>query len=247
MGKKVRLEPHSRGGLLIWKHPEPGRAYFIASDTAGGSSGGDFAAACVIDGETRDVVAGWSERCDPHNWGPKCARLGWYFNEAILAFETHPSAHGLAAANAARDYGYGRMYFTRRQDSIKKTVQDTLGFHTHLGTKPLLINEIKQAVEAGVAIPWPELVLELKRRKWSEPGATGERRMIGPGNDDKVMAFGIALMVRKDCYQRGMVKTEVVAPRTDSERYWAAEDKRLAALKKRRHLPLRRRLPSCMI
>lgn len=217
----MRLEPHARGTLIIWAQPEPGRQYVIATDTAGGGSRDDFAVAIVLDGETCNVVAGLKERCDPHNWGPKCACLGFYYNEAVLAFETAPSAHGLAAATEAKHAGYQRLYHRRRQDTFKKTYTEVVGFHTNAETKPLFISRIKKGLEGDMIVPWEDLLREMKEQHWDD-----SQKMVSKGHDDMVDALGIALMVRDDCYQRGLIKETVVQPRTESERYWAREKAR---------------------
>lgn len=235
---KAKLEPNPRGGLSIWAHPIPGRQYVLASDTAGGGATGDFAVAIVLDAETCDIVAGWRERADPHVWGPKCARLAWYYNTAMLAFETQPSTHGLTAATEAKNIGYQRNYHRRRRDSIKKTQTDVLGFHTNSESKPLMIDRIKKALEAKLSIPWEELLRELKDQAWDDTGKMTSRK-----HDDMVDAYGIALMVRDDCYFRQLITAEVKVPQTESERYWAREDQRVAhqeALARRHRSGMRR-------
>lgn len=229
----VRLEQHSRGGFLAWAHPEPGSQYVVASDTAGGGAHGDFSVAVVLEAETCDLVAAWRERSDSHLWGPKCARLATYYNEAVLAFETQPSTHGLAAAHAAVAYGYGRIYFNQRRDSYLKTLSSSIGFHTHAATKPLIIDRIKKQRDAGSTIPWEDLLLELKEQQWDERSPTGITRMVSRGHDDCVMAYGIALLVRDDCYVRQIIKTEVKPPRDESEAYWRRWEAQVAAPKRR--------------
>lgn len=243
---KVRLEAHSRGPLLIWAQPEAGRSYVIGADTAGGGSRGDFAVAVVVDAETCDVVAGWHERCDPHHFGPRCARLGTYYNTAVLAFETQPSTHGLTAATEAKNWGYERLYFRRRRDSIRKTTTDVLGFHTSVETKPMMIDRIKKALESRAVIPWEGLLREMKEQRW-EMTESGTIRMVGAKkstHDDMVDAYGIALMVRDDCYVRQILKQEEPRPITDSERYWHRQD--LMARAARPQNPSTWRLPHCL-
>lgn len=230
-----------RGGLKVWAWPEPGRQYILTADTAGGSKRGDKAAGVVLDGETGNLVAGWVERCDPHLWGPKMALLGWLYNEAMLGFETLPSAHGLAAAIEARAAGYPRSYHRVQYDSAQKRRTETLGFHTSVATKPLIISEIRQAMEAECLIPWIELVVEMKGQKRDETGL-----MTSNGNDDMVMAYGICHMIRRDCYHRGLIKLPVPVPVTDAERYWASEQRRIDRAEQRRGQSIRSRPPRWM-
>lgn len=224
----VRLEKHSRGGLLVWAHPEPDRDYIVASDTAGGGAHGDFSVAVVLEAEKCDLVAAWRERADSHIWGQKCARLASYYNTAMLAFETQPSTHGLAAAESAINFGYTRMYRNRRQDTYTKVWTESIGFHTHAGTKPLIIDRIKMQRDAGSVIPWEDLLYELKQQQWDDRTATNVPKMVSKGHDDCVMAYGIALRVRDDCYRRKLIKEESHEPTTATEHFWARRDRMFA-------------------
>lgn len=243
---KVRLEAHSRGPLLIWAQPETGRQYVIGADTAGGGSRGDFAVAVVVDAETCDVVAGWHERCDPHLFGPRCARLATYYNTAMLAIETQPSTHGLTAATEAKNWGYERLYHRRRRDSIRKTITEQLGWATSTETKPMMIDRIKKALEAGSVIPWEGLLRELKDQRW-EMTDGGTVKMVG-GNkrahDDMVEAYGIALMARDDCYVRQLIVKQEPRPITDSERYWHRQD--MLERASRPQIPSTWKVPHCL-
>lgn len=218
---------HPRGGLQIWSLPEIGKQYVVVSDTGGGGSRADHAVAVVLDAESCNMVGIWRERCDPHQWGPKCALLAEYYNEAVLGFETLPSTHGLAAAIEA-EKTYSRMYRRRRYDSIRKGNTDELGFHTNVGTKPLFLNRIKSGMEAWTqssgdshAILSRELIAELRNQSRDE-----KNNPVSNGTDDIVAAWGIALMVRDDCYAREIIRVRNPEPQTDSERYWAREKAR---------------------
>jgi hypothetical protein len=229
----LRLEPHPRGTLLSWAQPEPDRQYVIASDTAGGGSRADHAAAIVLDGETCRVVAAMHARADPHVWGPRCARLGWFYNEAVLAFETLPSAHGLAAAVEAKNLGYPNLYFRRRNDTYGRPPTDQLGFHTNVETKPLVIARIKKQMDLeDCDIPWVDLLEEMDEQFWDD-----NERMVSEGHDDRTMTYGIALVVRDDCYFRGILKPPEKKALTYTDRYWNEQEARMARKKPQRRIP----------
>ncbi len=234
----LKLEPHNRGGLFIWEMPVPGRQYVVSSDTAGGGAKGDPAVAIVLDAERCDIVAVWRELMDPHRWGPRCALLGWMYNEAMLGFETQPSTHGLTAATEALNYGYVRMYYRRRRDSGRRAPTDVLGFHTNVETKPLFINRIKQSMELGHSIPSRELLKELRAQYWDEKG-----QMASTGHDDMVDAYGIGLLIRDDCYARELIKPEVKMAVTFEDRYWAREKERVEGIESRQRHVARHRRP----
>lgn len=230
MKPQVQLEPNSSGGLLVWKEPDPALKYVLAADTAGGLAKGDFAAGCVIEAESCDMVARWLERADPNAFGPMMAMLGWYYNEAMLAFETFPSAHGVTAANAAMKVGYKNVWRRTRMDAIKRTSSEILGWHTNATTKPQIINRIKAAMEEGCDIPDEVLLRQLREQRWSEAGEMTGRRN---GHDDLLIAYGIALCVRDQCWTAGQLRSEPRLPRTASERYWMAWEARIGKAKKK--------------
>lgn len=232
---KIVLEPNSHGGLLLWQEPLPGHSYVIGADTAGGLMKGDFAAAIVIEAKTCDIVARWKERQDPHKWGPACALLAWHYNEAVLAFETGASTHGLTADTEARAAGYTNLYVHVRTDRVSRDRTEQRGWFTNVATKAPMIDRVKKAIEANAFIPDYELLMELRDQQTlvNEHGdLTG--KMGGSKHDDLMMAYAISLCVRDLCWSRGTIRTEAAKPRDESERYWAAEERRIAAEEKSR-------------
>lgn len=232
----LQLEPSGNGGLLIWQYPEPGRKYVIGSDTAHGLAKGDLAASSVIDAETCSLVARWLERSDPHIWGVKQALLGWYYNEAVLCFETFPSSHGVTANQEASKAGYRNLYIRRIFNKQAARIGEDYGFATNVQTKPIVINRIKQALmDPDVDIPDEVLLDELRTRSWNAKGD-----MEGAGHDDMLMSYGIALVVRDDLWKQGKLATSEAPPVTREARYWAQwekewrrEDQRRSAFKMR--------------
>jgi len=218
---RVRFERQRSGGVSVWKEPEPLKQYVIAADAAGGGEHGDFAAACVIEAETCDLVATFRSKIDPHRFGPLAARLAWYYGEALLAFETYPSAHGYTAALEAQHYGYKRLYRRHREDIGFRQIGDILGFHTNSTTKPQLIDRIKKALEEGCKIPSRDLMLEIKSKSWDETGDLSDR-----GHDDLLMAYAIALRVRDQAYTRGLLREKAPELNSWEDRYWAARRQR---------------------
>lgn len=217
---KIQLEPNNRGGLRIWRMPEPGRKYVVGADTGSGSRMGDYGAASVVEGESCDQVARWYEVSSPNIWGPRCAMLAMFYNDAVLAFETAPSTHGTTAANEAFRFGYRNLYRRMTTDRTTRKVTETLGFHTNSTTKPQLIDRIKRALDEGSDMPDEELLLQLRSRYRNERGL-----MDGPGHDDLIMAHGIALFVRDQSWIAGKMRPEIAEPHTAHDRYWEAQKK----------------------
>lgn len=232
-GPALELEASPRSGLCIWQRPDPARKYVIGVDTAGGLAKGDFAVAVVIEGESCAVVATWRERDDPNVWGPKCAFLGWYYNEAVLAIETYPSAHGMTCAREAQHAGYTRLYRRTPQDMLGRVMTEKIGWHTDGTSKPQLIDRVKRALQDAekdgtTPILDPVMLDELHEQHWNEKG-----EMESSSHDDMVVAFGIALMVRDQCWRKGELRVEVSPPNSEEGRFWASREKLISTPKAR--------------
>lgn len=238
---RYRPSPSAAGPLKIWQHPVPGRSYVIGIDSSGGGPDGDFAAAVVLDAEACAVVAIWRDHVPAIPWGKCCARLGHFYNLAMLSFETHPSAHGLSAAHAAAGMGYPKLFRHRMYGRTTRDSTDEVGFHTTSVTKPQCIDRVKQALDDNCPIPSQDLVDELRLQRWDVP-KTGLQRQGAPRmvtasrseHDDLVMSYAIALMSRDICWVAGQLRAEKVGPKTESERYWHAQ-----RTQERRRLPRR--------
>lgn len=198
--KPYRLMPSPKGGLSIWSWPDPARRYVIGVDSAAGVSGGDFSVAEVLDMETCEQVAEWHGLYDPTDWGRRCARLGWLYGEGVLAFETYPTAHGLSAARAAEAAGYRNLYRRQRLDEITRKFTTSLGWHTNVQTKGLMVNRVRLAIQEGHRIRSETLLRELRSMRLgdTEPGA--REKIVAPDHDDCHDAYAIALCVRDAYY-----------------------------------------------
>jgi hypothetical protein len=228
VAERYRLSPSPSGALKVFAMPETGRQYVIGSDASGGGPDGDFAAAIVLDAETCTPVARWKDHIPAIPWGRCCARLGWFFNGALLAFETFPSAHGLSAAHAAAGVGYPRLFRHRMYNRATRDSTDDLGWHTNSVTKPQMIDRIKLALDDGCDIPDIELIDELRAQRWDKQknGAArvGAPKMVADGHDDLTIAFGVALMARDTAWVAGQLRVEKGPPQNETERFWAARE-----------------------
>lgn len=231
----IELQPSDRGGLRIWEFPEERKKYVLGVDTAHGLAKGDFAVGCVIEAETCTLVAKWRERDDPHVFGVKMALLGWYYNEAILGVETQPSASGVACLAESKRVGYRNVYRKVSYDRFTKRSSEVEGFSTNVATKPLLIARLQKGLlDQSAYIHDEEILLQMRSRIWDPKGA-----MAGPGHDDDLMAYGIALMVRDDSWVQGRLKqAEGAEDWRPNVRYWQrwqkAHEKPLGKPAKRR-------------
>jgi hypothetical protein len=151
----------------------------------------DLAALAMVETGSRDLVACWLGRYDPTEWGRMCSRLGLYYNNAMLAFETHPSQHGLSACLAAREMGYANLYRRQQQGMVTLRITEELGWATTYKTKPLMVDRVRVALKENYRIPAADLLrsfLDFKRDEAGNVVSTGK-------NDDFFVAYAIAQIV----------------------------------------------------
>ena len=230
--ERYRLSRSDAGPFKLWVQPVAGRQYVAGIDSSGGGPDGDYAAAVVLDAETCGVVATWHEHKAPIPWGRACARLGWFWNEALLAFETFPSAHGLSACHAAIGYGYRRVYRSQLHNRAARDSTDDIGWHTNSVTKPQMIDRVRLALDDGCEIPSADLIDELKGQRFEKPKSglsrLGAPKMVAEDHDDLFIAFAIALMVRDSAWVAGQLRSEKIGPQNETERFWAARERQEA-------------------
>lgn len=220
--QRFQLVQSPRGGLLVWQAPEPGKDYVIGIDCASGAPGSDFASACVIEAVTCNLVAVWHEREDPRPWGKHMARLGWYYNEALLAFEVAPSAHGATAQESCQNVGYARLYRQRRLDVMGRPLGSVLGWTTDARSKDRMVNRVRQALEEDNDIPFDELINQLRIQKWDmRRDADMATRLNRKVRSDLFDSYAITLLARDYAWSAGIIRSEPLKPADESARFWA--------------------------
>lgn len=195
--------PEQYGGLWIFEEPQPKKHYVVSSDAAEGLTSSDKAAAQVLELETGSQVAEWEVTMAPSPWAYKCCMLAAWYNEAWLVFETGVSAHGVSAANTALRLRYPKLYRRRAQDTTTKKQTDKLGWATTVSTKPLMIDHIRGALANEIPIFSTRLVDQLQRTKLTDPPKV---QAYTDGPDDLLIAYGVALCVRIEAWNTGMVE-----------------------------------------
>jgi len=189
-GQSLALSP---GHLLIWRPPEQGRRYVIGADVGEGLTHGDPSAACVLDRETGEQVAELHGRIAPGRFARLLAALGRLYLGAELAVERNN--HGYTTLEALHStLNYVPLYRHRRYDQSGSS-GEVLGWPTNAQTKPVMIDDLAEAVAEGHLLIRSEgLVDECLTFITTDSGS----REAQPGkHDDRVMAAAIAWQVRK--------------------------------------------------
>lgn len=219
--KRGQLIASPYGALSIWEHPVEGYQYAMGVDTSSGIKEsvkeGDPSAASVIEIRSCRQVAEMHGYMDPTMWGYAVARLAGLYNDAKTAIETQPSQHGLAAFIAAERYGCPGLYMQARREEIAGKIVERRGWVRPQGSTADLFNRIREAMKDGCPIRSPGLLDELAAMRYEEGKFKTEE------HDDRIIAHGLALLVRDQVYARGEVKVQIVKPEDISEVYWNRE------------------------
>ena len=160
---KPHLTPQFNGPLTIWRQPDPGRAYSVGGDTAGGKTSDDWSVLTVVDNKTLEDVATWRGHIDPTELGILLVSLanlyGGITGQAFMVVEINN--HGLATLESARLNGGWHFYCRRTWDRISKNWSEGLGFQTSMKTRPMLIARARNAFrEPSIRINDPVLLEE---------------------------------------------------------------------------------------
>lgn len=180
------------GPLRIWKEPEENGKYVIGADPSQGMEHSDYASVHVISARTYEVVAHWHGLIDPDLLATEVLdRLGRWYNNALIGVESNN--HGLTTLKFLhKNCKYSPIY-TERSPKYKRSVPtDTLGFRTTQVTKPLMIDELNEALRGSMQLWCEETLAELRTFVRDEKG-----KMAGSPFDDRTISLAIANQMLK--------------------------------------------------
>lgn len=184
-----------KGELKVFENPNPGLEYVIGSDVAEGKDGGDYSVSIVIEKESARQVAELHGHWEPDIFAKKTKRLGLYYNNACIGVERNN--HGHAVLNTLINYDiYDNLYNHIKYNSATGQEEKEPGFPTTKQTKPILVSDLQEGVrEKYLDIKSIHLIDELITFVNLDGGKMGSQEGC---HDDRVMALGIALQVRKN-------------------------------------------------
>jgi hypothetical protein len=177
------------GNLKVWAKPKSGKRYVIGADVAEGLDNGDYSSADVLEFPKGNQVAQWHGHIDPDQFGVVLARLGNWYNAALVGVERNN--HGLTTVTKLRDLKYRNQYaqedLEHRADG-KQTKK--LGWLTTEKSKLKIIDQIAAELRDGThGLACEESVNEMQSYIINEKGAY----TAAPGCfDDRVMSRAIA-------------------------------------------------------
>lgn len=211
--KNILFQPHHRGNLKIWQHPDKSELvmdrYVVIVDVGGVSDEADFSDILVIDrywmmdGGVPEVVAEWHGHIDHDRLAWKSAQIAQYYNEALLVIEANTlETEGTEGNNFEYILDeiadtYSNLYCRTPADQIRRGIPRKWGFHTNSATKPMVVSHQAKAirdelyVERCIEAVWEHDTYEIK-----DDGKT--LGAVEGMNDDRFMTRAIGVWI---CYQ----------------------------------------------
>lgn len=201
----AEFREHTDGELRMFYPPTPGGVYVIGADVAEGLEHGDYSSAHIVNVEQMSVVSHWHGHVDPDQFSNVIARLGWFYNGALIGVEVNN--HGLTTCVGLQKLRYPRIYYRTSLDQRTNKPTRKIGWRTQQNTKPYVIDGLQAAVrgyrgvdeegnrvwEGGLAVNCERTVSEMKLFVREPDG----KQMHGSPYDDRVMSLAIAVEMTK--------------------------------------------------
>jgi hypothetical protein len=195
LGSTAKVHWQERGWVRVYAKPDPEHEYAIAADVATGR-GFDYSCAYVIDLNAMALAAELHGKLDADEYAEQLHYLGRWYGTARIAVEMG-GGYGEPVIIALRDGRKGRPHYPRL---YRHTLADrpdmhqlkNYGFPMNVKTRPLIVNQIEQAIRERSIPAMPSTLLAECRTFVRQRTLPSPRAQDG-SNDDRVIALGIAL------------------------------------------------------
>lgn len=183
---------HQRQNLQIWEAPIPNVKYCAGADTSEGNADSDMSVCGIINKETGEQVAVLRGRWRPEVFARKAVSLCRYYNNALFACEINN--HGHSVMNTVMNVCmYKHLYYRIRPIDKNKfgtsKTEKVPGWNTNAATRPLLLDDLNEALEEGYMKPNDPIMLA-ECKTFIDNG--GRYEADKGQHDDSIIAWGIA-------------------------------------------------------
>jgi hypothetical protein len=201
---ELKFDTNPRGRLLMYAEIDPKMDYTIGADVSKGTSGGDYSVAQILDAHKRQVGV-WRGQVEPDYFAQILYHLGELYNWARLAVEFNN--HGILTNTmlfkgmmiGGEFKAYPNLYTREVYDKTNDVMKEELGFYTDVKTKPLIIDELRQAVRDETILLNDATTLEELQTYIADPD-TGKIEAEVGCHDDCVMSLAIANHIHEGCW-----------------------------------------------
>jgi hypothetical protein len=188
------LDQERRAGLFVIRPPEPGYLYTMGADVAGDVEEDDapgeraFSTACVYCCNTREQVAEWRGHIDPHDYGDELAKIGYWYNTALLCLERNNM--GVTTEDRIKRYLNYPMTFRWPDFNVGVGhLTKRIMWETNARTKILMMGVLRQWLRDGLFIVRsPGLARELAAYR-----IKNGRYELGDEPSDRIIAAALAV------------------------------------------------------
>lgn len=216
-GGQLTLEQDTTGALKVWKSREENHRYIVFADVAGGvrsddynervarngaDSGSDYSCAMVMDAETAEIVAELHYRSDLDQYADDLARLGYWYNRAVVAIERNGPGQAVII-HLAKSINYPNLYRPRRIDSTRPDLDTTYGWLTTGPSRVRMLTALQEHLRDHPNLLNSETLLdEMRTFVYNKRG----REQADNGcHDDRVLAAAGCVAVWTENYSRPQI------------------------------------------
>jgi hypothetical protein len=156
----------NRYGAMFFEFPKKDHTYCIGVDVAAehlddGSTDNAFSVISVYCCNCKNQAAEWVGKIEPHFLGDEAAKMGYFYNEAMINVEVNNMGYA-TQSRLMLDLCYPYLFKWPHFDQPDKLTTKT-GWYTNSQTKPLLISNFKVAVmEQLYLVRSPHLLEEME-------------------------------------------------------------------------------------
>lgn len=192
-GKYVEKMPD---GLVIYIKPQPEHIYVVGGDVSEGVEGGDYSTATIFDRTSGEEVAFYRGLIAPDKFGELLNTWGRYYNNALMVVEVNN--HGLTTLTALKNFIYPCMYYRPvKFETIATSYSDKLGWKTNKVTRPILIDDLAQALRGVLLLHSKETLDEMMTFVYND---NNDMVSLSGYHDDTIFSTGIAYQGFKTLY-----------------------------------------------
>jgi hypothetical protein len=135
--------------LRVYRKPEEGHLYVAGIDVSEGITGGDYSTIIMWDRGTGEEVVRYRGLCAPDRLATLANKVGLEYNKALISVEVNN--HGLTTLTVLKQLAYPCLYYRPTKfETIGVSYTDKLGWRTTKVTRPLLIDDLAQALRDKV-------------------------------------------------------------------------------------------------
>ena len=188
------LKPYLNKNLFIYHLPKQKIRHYAGVDVSSGQ-GGDYSTMSIFDVDGQQVASFFANDIPVYKFAEIVNELGRFYNYAFTAVERN--SYGLPLLERLRkEYGYMNLLKQKVFDQKGKRKMQ-LGFQTTNVTKPIIINDMKEAFELGmINIECVRTLEEMKIYQEQKNGKMGNKK--GKSNfDDLVISVAMAVQAMK--------------------------------------------------